>query len=280
MKKILMPTDFSSNSVNAIHYVLNLFKDENCTFYLLHVYKVPYVANQDLAYVNTEILMDLEEGLKKDSEEKIKNLAKELKALGNPNHQFETFNDYNFLVDSVKRFIKEKYIELIAMGTKGATGAQEIFMGTNTGNILMKVDCNVLSVPENVLYKDLKEITFPTDYKIKYDTDEMSSFLNLAKKHKAAIRVLHLQEDPLTEEQQNNKKNLDELLHGIDHSFHTLTGTGFETAVNLFTQSRGNVDMIAIIARHYGFFQRLFFRPKVEELSFHTHIPLLVLHKS
>ena len=280
MKKILLPTDFSPNSINAIHYALDLFKDEKCIFYLLNVYRVPYVTSQDVAYVNTEALIDLEEGLKKTSEERLKELVEKLMAGGNKNHLFEAESDYNFLSDSVKKIVKEKEIDLIVMGTKGATGAKEIFMGSNTGDIIMKVDCNVLAVPEKVVYNEPKEITFPTDYEISYDHDDLSYLLSIAKKHKAMIRVLHVQDEPLTEKQLDNKNNLDDLLEGIEHTYHTLTGTSFESAVNLFTQSRGNIDMIAIIARHYGFFQRLFFRPKVEELSFHTRIPLLVLHKN
>src|SRR5690554_8211379 len=48
MKQILLPTDFSENSWNAISYALQLFKDEVCTFHLLNtytpiVYHVEYV---------------------------------------------------------------------------------------------------------------------------------------------------------------------------------------------------------------------------------------------
>lgn len=279
MKKILLPTDFSPNSLNAINYALNLFRDEKCIFYLLNVFRVPYVASQDLAYSNTEFLVNIEAELKVNSEKELKNLVKDLKSRGNKDYTFEYISDYSFLSDSVKRIVEEKDIDLIVMGTKGATGAKEIFMGSNTGDIIMRVDRNVLAVPEKVIFDQPKEIAFPTDYEISYDAEDLEYLLNIAKKNKAVIRVLHVQDDPLTEEQLNNKNNLENLLKDIEHSFHTLTGASFETAVNLFTQSRGNIDMIAIIARHYSFFQRLFFRPKVEELSFHTRIPLLVLHK-
>ncbi len=280
MIKILLPTDFSENSVNAIHYALNLFKNDECTFYLLNVYRVPYLSSSDVAYINTGALMNLEEELKKNSEGNLKKLTENLSSKANSKHSFEFITDYNFLTDAVKNCIKDKNIDLIVMGTKGATGAKEIFMGSNTGDIIMKVDQNVLVVPENVVYKEPREITFPTDYEIGYKPEDLSYLLSIAQKHKAAIRVLHIQHEPLTKKQLAHKKILEALLKDIDHSFHTLTGVQFENAVNLFTQSRGNVDMIAVIARHYGFFQRLFFRPKVEELSFHTRIPLLVLHKN
>ena len=38
MKKILLPTDFSDSAWNAITYAMDFFKNEVCTFYLLHAY--------------------------------------------------------------------------------------------------------------------------------------------------------------------------------------------------------------------------------------------------
>ena len=48
MKNILLPTDFSENSWNAIKYALQLFKNETCRFFLLNtytpaIYQVEYV---------------------------------------------------------------------------------------------------------------------------------------------------------------------------------------------------------------------------------------------
>ena len=37
MKNILIPTDFSENSWNAIEYALHFFSKSSCNFYLLHV---------------------------------------------------------------------------------------------------------------------------------------------------------------------------------------------------------------------------------------------------
>ena len=38
MKKILLPTDFSENSWNAIQFALHFFKDQRCNFILLNTY--------------------------------------------------------------------------------------------------------------------------------------------------------------------------------------------------------------------------------------------------
>ena len=38
MKRIILPTDFSQNAYNAICYAIRLFKEVECTFYLVHTY--------------------------------------------------------------------------------------------------------------------------------------------------------------------------------------------------------------------------------------------------
>ncbi|WP_273568520.1 hypothetical protein [Maribacter halichondriae] len=82
----------------------------------------------------------------------------------------------------------------------------------------------------------------------------------------------------MTEEQEKNKDFLDDYLVDVEHSFHSLTGTKLETAVQCFTESR-DIDMIAMVAKNLNFFQRILFRPAVEEISYHAEVPFLVLHE-
>ena len=281
MKKILLPTDFSKNSLNAMVYALELFKDIPCKFYLLNVFKIPYITNEVLMENDAHQLAKLEEGLFLTSQKGMKDVLKKLKLKSKSNHKFELLSDYNFFINSVQNYVKAKKIEIIVMGTKGATGAKEIFMGSNTGDVIMKTECNVLAVPENVIFEAPKEITFPTDFRLSYNKEDITALIEIAEMHQSNLRILLFSDKgSLDEEQKFNKKTLKDHLEKINHSYHTLTNTDFEVALNCFTQSRGNIDLIAIIAKHYNFFQRLFFKPKVEELSFHTKIPLLVLHKT
>lgn len=277
MKRILLPTDFSELSNNAIEYALSLFADEDCEFHILNVYRVPYMTNEELLENDAQQLAIVETQLYEASQRALKELVSRLKK--NKRHKFHTISDYNFFINSVKQNVEEKNIDLIVMGTKGATGAKEIFLGSNTGDVLMKTDCNVIAVPEYSVYKAPEEIVLPTDFKIKYEKSDLQPLVKLAKMNDSRIRVLHFSEsDHLEPEQEGNKRILDSYFKEVKHSYHTLTNIDFEEALNCFTQSRGDIDMIAIISGHYNFFQRLFFRPKVMELSFHTKIPLFVLH--
>jgi len=277
MKRILLPTDFSEISKNAILYALQLFKDIPCEFFLLNVFRIPYVTSEELIGNAVGQLAELEDELHQISKKGMEDLLETLPK--NKNHKFSKISDYNLFLNAVQNIVNEKNIELIVMGTKGATGAREIFMGSNTGNVILNTSENILAVPENAVFKAPQEITFPTDFRIHYELEDLSPLISLAETYDSHIRVLHLNEkEKLDEEQNQNKKRLVSFLVNVKHSFHTLSNTDFEDSLNCFTQSRGNIDMIAMISKHYSFFQKLFFRPKVRELSFHTKIPLFVLH--
>lgn len=277
MKRILLPTDFSTISLNAIRYALSMFEETRCEFYFLNVYRVPFLTNEELMENDAQQLAIVETELYDSSQKRLKELISSLAS--NKSHVYHKISDYNFFINSVKQCVVEKEIDLIVMGTKGATGAKEIFLGSNTGDVLMKTDCNVIAVPENSIYKTPKEIVFPTDFKLRYEREDLSPLIELAETNQSSLRILHFSQDgQLTEEQESNKRILDSYMESTEHTYHTLTNIDFEEALNCFAQSRGDVDMIAMISGHYNFFQRLFFRPKVMELSFHTKLPLYVLH--
>ena len=278
MKKILLPTDFSKNSINAIEYASQLFKEVPCRFYLLNVFKIPYLVNEELMEHNVAELAALGEEMYDSSIKEMETLIERLPT--NEKHNFETISDYNLFNLAVHKVVEEKNVELIIMGTKGATGAKEIFMGSNTGDVVMRSSCNVIAVPENHSFKSPKEIVFPTDFKVDYNFEDLAPLINLSEMYNSSIRIVHFSEESdLDQVQEENKKKLSTFLDHIDHEFYTLSSSDFEDGLNCFTQSRANIDMIVILVRHYGFFQRLFFKPKVRSLSFHTNIPLFVMHQ-
>lgn len=166
------------------------------------------------------------------------------------------------------------------MGTKGATGLKKATMGSNTGDVITKVQCPLLAIPENTKYKFPREIAFPTDYQIGYDQKVMDMLIHMVGLHGSVLRIVHISKkgEVLTKEQLKNKEFLNDYLRGFDHTFHSLTGTKLEAAVQCFIESR-DIDMVAMVAKNINFFQRILFKPKVEEISYHTDVPFLVLHE-
>ena len=279
MQRFLIPTDFSENSWNAIKYGLEFFKNVKCTFHLLHVNPIPtYSAAGSSVRTTTAVL---EDSMIKESKTELKKMLRRIKDISdNHNHVFSSTAVYDYFVDTVKREVEDKKIDLIIMGTKGASGLKRVTVGSNTGDVITKVKCPLLAVPENASYKIPKEIAFPTDYQIAYDMKVLDTLISMARMSDATLRIVHISKkgEDLSDEQLENKDFLHDYLRGVDHSFHSLTGSRLEAAIQCFVESR-DIDMVAMVAKNLNFFQRILFKPAVEEISYHTDIPFLVLHE-
>jgi len=279
MKQILIPTDFSENSWNATQYALAFFKNTKCNFYFLHVTLVSnYGGSEFPLFPSAEVI---DKTLLNQGKTTLKSLVKKIKKQDtNPGHNFHLINTYNYFVDAVKEQIEEKYIDLIVMGTKGASGLSEIVLGSNTGDIITQVKCPVLIVPENAVFSIPEEIAFPTDYNIFYPSAILNYIVEFVKTYNSAIRILHVakKDDNLTEFQLENKDFLHDFFIDKKHSFHRITNKKIEAGVQCFVESR-NINMIVMVAKSINLFQRILFRPTVEEISYHIEIPFLVLHE-
>lgn len=279
MKNILVPTDFSENAFNALKYSLELLQGQKCTFYLLHINTIPSYSGSDTNLKSS--MAGLQESLLQDSKKQLQELLGRIESLSlKHDHTFVTLAAYDFFVDSIKREVRDRNIDLIVMGTKGASGLKKITVGSNTGDVITKVKCPLLAVPEGAVYNSPKEIAFPTDFQIGYDLKVLDDLLEMADISRSAIRILHISKkgEELNQEQLTNKQFLQDYFKDIEHSFHSLTGTKLETAVQCFTESR-DIDMIAMVAKNLNFFQRILFKPAVEEISYHVKVPFLVLHE-
>ena len=277
-KRILIPTDFSKNALNATRYALDLYSKLNCEFYFLNVFKLDSYSTDNLFI--PEPGSGEYEAAKAKSEEGFVKLLDILKLhIDNPKHSYHTISTFNFLSDALKQIIAEKDIDLVVMGTQGATQSQGVIFGSNTVNTMEKIkECPVLSVPEDVRFSSPKEIVFPTDYKSVFKRKELNYLVEISKMHDTAIRVLYISKNAeLNDEQMNNQKLLGDILGTLNHSFHTLSKKDVSDGLTGFVESRDS-DMIAFINRKHFFFSSIFSKPLVKEIGYDATVPILALH--
>lgn len=278
-RKILLPTDFSKNAFHAIQYAQQLYKNDHCDFYLLNVFSA--TSNIFDSLLNMEPGSELYETAKLHSEN---GLAKvydmiTMSEYDNPKHRYETISMFNNTIEAIKYVVEKKDIELIIMGTKGETDADESFFGSIAVYVMEKVrNCPVIVVPSRAKKSLPKEIVFPTSYKTHYKRRELTYLTDIAKKCNASIAVLHISKDnTLDKEQQENQDLLKEILEDVDYSFHFISGNSVEPAINIFVESRDS-DMVAFINKKHMFFGSLLTKPLVKGIAFHSKVPILVMH--
>ena len=273
MKNILIPTDFSANAWKATVYAFSLFQNELCNFYFLNACKpefyTPDINGASLAQAKSEnkVLMN--------------KLLKEVAIINkNQNHRFKSIIIESWLNDAVVEIQNEIIFDLIVMGTKGETEADDRIFGTNSMNVIETVDhMPVLLIPENCVYvpEVKKELVLATRFDKSFSDYEINFLIDMAKKFKACIRILYIQDtENLSEEQLNTKEELHNYFKDVSHSFHTLTNIEVTKGIHSFIQSR-NSDVLVLNHKKRGFFQNLFSKSLLKELGKKPQIPMLFI---
>ena len=279
MIRIVLPTDFSKNAWHAINYALELYKKDECTFYILNVFSA--TSNIVESLINMEPGSELYETSKSDSESGLARVLDMLafKDYHNPKHHFETISTFNNVVEAIKNIVEEKDIEMIVMGTKGETDSRTNAFGGIAIDVMEKVrNCPVIVVPELAKHNLPKEIVFPTSFKTHLKRRELNYLIELAKNCKASIKVLHIStEEKLNKEQLSNKKLLEEYFEDVNYSFHSLSSVELSIGINCFIESRES-DMVAFINKKHAFFGSILMHPLAKELGYSSKVPILVMH--
>lgn len=273
---VLVPTDFSDNAASALRYALKLYASQQCTFYLLHTTYIDEAVDRAFNAAYTD------ENQNRTFEKKLIELISQTEAVNaNANHQFEWLLSDKELRNAVKKAVKDQDIDMVVMGTKGATDAVEYVMGSNTIKVLRKIsECPVMILPEGYSFIEPHQITFPTDYNRNYDEKELRPIKDLADLFQSKIRIVHINVDKnLSEVQEKNMAELKMYLANYEHSFHWLSDTSSKSkSIATFIDAL-EIDLLAMINYKHGVLERILNEPVIKKLAFHPTVPILVIPK-
>ncbi|KKM46540.1 hypothetical protein LCGC14_1559730 [marine sediment metagenome] len=276
MLRVLLPTDFSDNAFEAITYAILTFEHIECKFYLMHTYMPPiYLEDYVIGSLGEIGLRDI---MRENVVTKLNKLRSRLEnEFKNVKHTFQSLACLNTLSGQVEEMVNEEKVDIIIMGTKGATGAQEILLGTHTIHIIKKANCPIIAIPPNFKYEVPGKILFPTDYEIEFAKDCLRFLLKIAQQHSSKIEVLNVSYgNELSEAQQDNKRNLVKVLKDFNHSFHDLPEQNVIQAINNF-QLNHKTNLLVMVKNKHTFVERMFFEPLIKKIGLHIRIPFMVI---
>ncbi|TLP71132.1 universal stress protein [Maribacter sp. ACAM166] len=278
MKKILITTDFSENAWNAIFTALKVYANVECHFHILHAYE-PNALNL-LGPKSQQRLGVIYDSLSTYSEQELQEILTYLEINHlNPDHKFTSISKPETLVEAVKSIVAEKDIDILIMGTQGATGAKEVFLGSNTVKILKIIkDIPIFAIPAGFNFQKLKTIIFSTDFTKPYKKNELEQTIELASIWKAQIEIVHVAiEFNLNDDQKSNKTVLKQRLAGLDYHFKDIP---FEISISHSLENYvANKDssILGIIRHQHTFWEKVIGEAIVKKVAFHSHIPVLFL---
>ncbi len=156
IQNILLPTDFSELSTNALGTAIAMCKRHQATLHLLHVVENRFLIVPREAY-NAAIYLIPE--LEKSAAERLGDLAERVKT----KHliKIQTHLEFNNPADAIREKGIELGCDLIVMGTHGASGFREFFIGSNAYAVIKNTTIPILTIPGKKKIKEFKKILFP-----------------------------------------------------------------------------------------------------------------------
>ena len=191
MKRILVPVDFSKEAESAAKVAASIARKTGSEIFLVHMLELP-VTTIDPAEMNTissepQIIYFMKLAHQKFDKFKKLPFLEGLTVV--ESIQFQ--HAFSGIIDESEK----NNIDLIVMGSQGASGLQEMFIGSNTEKVVRRSKIPVLVIKQSVEEFDVKDIIFASDFnkESKSTFHRVIDFANLfeAKVHLLYVNTIH-----------------------------------------------------------------------------------------
>lgn len=171
LQKILVPTDFSPESINGLTMAVEIANAVGATVHLLHIVDIamPSEVEEDVEITNLGLAS--EQDLQNSEKVYLMKLLKEIKAKidklteGLKNVSIHSHVSFDRITHQINKFVEKYDISLIVMGSKGTGGNDNFLLGSNAEKVIRTAKVPVLTVKQTVEDVNLKNICFASDFK-------------------------------------------------------------------------------------------------------------------
>jgi nucleotide-binding universal stress UspA family protein len=281
MKTLVVPTDFSSVSVNALNYAVDMAQAINAGIVILHVYNMPVsFTDGPVAPVTT---VSIEE-IKRTSEERLEDIKMNLVKLTSGKIQIYTEARLGDTADELEQLCKSVDPLAVVMGSHGATGLERMIMGSTTLTTIRHLKCPVIVVPSGTTYHGIKRIGLACDFENVVKSTPVDYIKNIIREFGAELYVLNVRDKQGDEDVDDldeatvDTAYLDAMLDDVKPTYVQLTGKHVVETINSFAENN-NLDLVMVIPKKHKFIDSLFHKSQSRELITHAHIPIVSIHE-
>ncbi|MBL7558659.1 universal stress protein [Olleya sp. YSTF-M6] len=274
MKNIILLTDFSNSSKNAMHYALQLFANQTINFHLVYVHKASAFTSADLMTTgNDNLYASIVKSPKEDLEDLVVRLKNSFK---NKKHTYTTHIDFDVFTDAVNQLVDTKKIDLIVMGTNGVTGADEVVFGSHTLNVIRKVICPTLIIPKDFKFIKPNNVLLPLDLKDQLTAQRLKNIVNVIGEGNGHFHVLRINQDN-TDVTFDDQAVLKQLLQDSLYNYYNISNVPMHYVIDTYVQTN-TIDLEVFIIQKTSFLERLFSGSPITKHSKIAVVPLFILH--
>ncbi|EAS19304.1 hypothetical protein BBFL7_00769 [Flavobacteria bacterium BBFL7] len=277
MKNILLLTDFTSKSENAIDYALQLFTGQSCDFHLLSVQKFWEYTMDDLMVANPKD--DIASALLNDNKSDLQKVKEALVVRSKgEKFSFQTMVDYDVFTSAVNDAVKKYQIDLIICGTDGKNGIIEYIFSSHTLRVIRNTDCPILTIPEAYQFHKPTAVQYVLDYDDVFKVCGKELFLEIVTKFASTINVIRFnhgfQLEPI-----NYREERESFINFCMPSpvIYELHKDQEPLKIIKKSLSSRNYQLQAISVKSQSFLERMISESHISEIVNAATLPLLVL---
>jgi len=266
MLQVLVPTDFSNNSYNALYYVAKLFKTKECTFHLINVCGV--LGNVDIETAQVESI----QGLDAIAHRLVLDVGK------NSKHHIKKVSLCHSVTKGISEYAKDFPIDLMVIGNKAKEEGTNILFGNNAMQLVREVNqCPVLIVPLEIDFKKVERMAFISNYANPIAEENIRALLFFSNIMDSALVPMSIEEGKGTDSMAKHKakflkavsKNLSKEV--ILPLFQDKVRTILEF-VELWS-----IDMLCMVYYPHHFFLEFIGKGIIKDLNTKLSVPFLIL---
>src|SRR6185369_175190 len=230
MKTIVVPTDFSAISNNAMYYAAGMAKETGSSILLFHAYQVP-VSMTDVPIV----LVSVEE-LQKNADTKMADVKASLEQKAGGAIKIYTETKLGDTTDELEELCSRTRPFAVVMGTKGATGVERVLFGSTTLKAIKHISWPVVVVPPDKKYTQIKKVGFACDFNKVIESTPTKLIKDFVREVGAELFVLNVDHNnahfkPETPEQ---SLLLHTLLEDLSPKYFFIEDENIEAGINRF----------------------------------------------
>lgn len=266
MKRIIVPTNFSTAAWNATLHALEYCKLFKTELNLFHVYEN---SNNELNVSSVDVNQTLS-----DEEDQMKNLLVRIKELPNFNDvEIKTICINSSLFEGVKSILSEDGADLLIMGTAGRKGTVAKLFGSHTSRMIKEIDCPIMVIPEKFEFSFVTSVTCAIDHGSEVNNTDLNLLKQLVNSGSNSIfKIIHIIKDL----KDPNKSLPLEQFADFNITYDEIVGDSVPILLEKYSKIN-NSRLLAIIRKEKGFFVNLFQLSVSIELTINANVPVLVL---
>ena len=272
MKRILVPTDFSQTASEALKFAVEIAKANKGQIFVYHVIELP-----TSIYYNYPFQKEVIEEMTKKANLQYNIWIDKLAHTSVP-ITFKT--KQSVVVSSIEEFVKKNKIDLIVMGTQGASGIKEYIIGSNTEKVVRFSKVPVFAIKKSVKLSSIKHIVFPTLLELN-ETSVVKRVKELQTFFKARLHVLFVNTPVMFLKGDEIEANFDEYIkhyHLENYKVHIANDMYEQAGITAYVKAHKG-SMIAMSTNSRRGLAHFFVGSIAEDIVNHVDCPIWTFSK-